>query len=171
MSGNASTRALLCLLPLIVALVAVPAAPARTWTARVVDVNDGDTIDVDIDGDGSRRVEAIRVIGVQAMEENKTNPFKHTPECHAQSAANRMSQLIRQGHRRVQLGAVGGGRRDERGRLLRTVATRVGGRWRDVGVKLIREGHGLWMPTVLAPWTNAPYNRAEQLARRDGRRL
>jgi endonuclease YncB( thermonuclease family) len=57
----------------------------RIWKARVVDVNDGDTIVVDVKGDGSRRRFSVRFIGVQAMEETRYSniPSKRRGQCHA----------------------------------------------------------------------------------------
>ena len=39
------------------------------WQGKVTFIADGDTIDVDIDGDGTHRSKKIRITGIQAMEQ------------------------------------------------------------------------------------------------------
>ena len=43
----------------------------HVWTGHVTSINDGDTFDVDIDGDHRKRSYAIRFLGVQAMEQTR----------------------------------------------------------------------------------------------------
>src|SRR6266550_2510401 len=93
----------------------------RIWKARVVDVNDGDTIVVDIKGDGSRRRLSVRFIGVQAMEETRYSniPSKRRGQCHALQATNLVERLIKRGHNRVRLAAQSP-RTDKKGRRFRS---------------------------------------------------
>jgi endonuclease YncB( thermonuclease family) len=139
----------------------------RIWTAKVVDVNDGDTIDVDIDGDGSRHHYAIRFIGVQAMEETRysTTPSKRRGQCHALQATNLVERLMKLGHRRVRLAAQSPGR-DSRGRLFRSVAVKIGGRWQDVGEREMAAGVTLWMHVAGETAWNRLYNSLGQQAAR-----
>jgi endonuclease YncB( thermonuclease family) len=141
------------------------AAGARTWYAPVVSVNDGDTIHVRLDG----QVKTVRFSSIQAMEQSVYSPYpsKRRGQCHALEATARLEQLIRAGHKRVRLTAQDA--RSHAGyRLRRSVAVRIGGRWRDVGLMLIREGHALWMPGTTEDRWNRAYNEAEQRARLDG---
>jgi len=139
------------------------------WTGAVVDVNDGDTLDVDIDGDGTRRAFTVRVTGVQAMEQTRYSrrAERRRGACHAVEATARVERLIRAGRGRVRLSAEHASSRYG-GRLARSVAVRIGGRWRDVGSVLMREGHALWMPDEIETAWNARYNALGQEAARRG---
>lgn len=167
---------------LVGALSAVAPAGARTgpcagpggptcqlWTAKVTGVNDGDTIDVRIDG--RARVQRVRLTAVQAMELRRYNRTSRSGECHAVAATLRLERLLRRGGNRVRLAARRASARVNQGRLLRSVAVRSGGRWRDVGEVLIREGHALWLPNGRETAWNARYNRAQQEAARRGAHL
>ncbi|HVI24428.1 MAG TPA: hypothetical protein VM691_13140, partial [Myxococcales bacterium] len=114
-------------------------------TAKVVAVKDGDTVDVDLDGDHSRRIHSIRFRAVQAMELHRYGRRSQwRGECHAVAAAKRVDDLIRAAHRRVRLSTQFAAS-DRKGRLLRWIAVRQHGRWQDLGEILMREGHTLWM--------------------------
>src|SRR3954463_16675747 len=98
---------------LIAALLAAPvgaaSADARTgrclpdgsgpachfWTGKVVSVNDGDTVDVDVDGDGSRHADVVRFAGVQAMELTRYSARARgrRGQCQAVEAGNRVDRL------------------------------------------------------------------------------
>jgi endonuclease YncB( thermonuclease family) len=139
----------------------------QIWTAKVVDVNDGDTIDVDIDRDGSRRHFSIRFIGVQAMEQTR---YSHTAskrrgQCHALQATNLVERLVKLGHHRVRLTAQSP-RKDSRGRLFRSVAVKVKGRWQDVGEREMAQGVTLWMHVAGETAWNRLYNSLGQQAAR-----
>jgi endonuclease YncB( thermonuclease family) len=144
-----------------------PGPTCRIWTARVVDVNDGDTIDVDIDGDGSRHRFSIRFIGVQAMEETRysTTPSKRRGQCHALQATNLVERLMKLGHHRVRLSAQSPSR-DSRGRLFRSVAVRIGGGWQDVGEREMAAGVTLWMHVARETAWNLRYDSLGQQAAR-----
>jgi endonuclease YncB( thermonuclease family) len=139
----------------------------RIWAARVVDVNDGDTIDVDIDGDGSHHRYSIRFIGVQAMEQTRYSrtPSKRRGQCHALEATNLVERLIKRGRHRVRLTAQSP-RKDGRGRLFRSVAVKIGGRWRDIGEQEMAEGATLWMHVANETAWNRRYNALGQQAAR-----
>jgi micrococcal nuclease len=150
-----------------------PNGPLCTfWTGKVTFVADGDTIDVDIAGDGKRRSRRVRLTGFNAME---LSTYSHTArkrrgDCHGVEATNRLEQLLRRGRWRVRLAA-----QDPRsmtgGRLRRQVSTRIGGRWVDVGRKLLAEGHALWMPNGVEWAWNRHYADLSRQAAAAGRRL
>jgi endonuclease YncB( thermonuclease family) len=139
----------------------------QVWTAKVVSINDGDTIGVNIDGDGSRRIYQIRFTGIQAMEETRysDDPHKLRGQCHAVAAALYVYHLMRLGHHRVRLTSQRP-RTDSEGRLFRYLAVRYGGRWHDVGQAEMARGLTLWMNDPVDPAWNSTYNRLGQEAAR-----
>ena len=152
----------LCLILAALVWASAPAsAGARTWYAKVVSVNDGDTIHVRLSG----RVFTVRLSSIQAMEQTVYNPHpsKRRGECHSLEATARLEQLIHAGHRRVRLSARSAASHAGY-RLRRAVAVKIGGRWRDVGQILIAEGHALWMPGIVEDNWNRRYDAAEQQA-------
>jgi endonuclease YncB( thermonuclease family) len=175
------------LIVLLAALAAVLAGPApahaaRTgrclpgaggptchfWTGRVTEVNDGDTVDVDLDGDGTKRSYTVRFAGVQAMElrVHSRKPSRWRGPCQAVQAANAVNALIRRSHRRVRLSAQRPSTRYDH-RLGRTIAVRSGGRWVDLGETLLARGLVLWMPDDAETAWNDTYNhRAQEAAQR-----
>jgi endonuclease YncB( thermonuclease family) len=140
----------------------------RIWKAKVVDVNDGDTIDVDIDEDRSRRHFAVRFIGVQAMEQTRYSrtPSKRRGQCHALKATNLVERMMKRGHHRVRLAAQSP-RKDSMGRLFRSVAVKIGGRWQDVGETEMANGVTLWMHVAKETAWNRRYNSLGQQAARN----
>jgi endonuclease YncB( thermonuclease family) len=142
------------------------ASPAcQVWTGRVKSINDGDTIGVDIDGDGTHREYQIRFTGIQAMEETRYSQDvrKLRGQCHAVAAAVFVHRLVRLGHHRVRLTSQHP-RSDRMGRLFRYLAFRIGGRWQDVGQAEMARGLTLWMNEPDDPLWNATYNRLGQEA-------
>jgi micrococcal nuclease len=150
-----------------------PDGPLCTfWTGKVTFVADGDTIDVDIAGDGRPSSRRVRMTGFNAME---LTTYSHTAskrrgDCHGVEATNRLEQLLRRGHMRVRLAAqdphsVSGNR------LRRQVSTRLGGRWVDVGRYLLAEGHALWLPNGIEWAWNRDYADLSRQAAAAGRRL
>jgi endonuclease YncB( thermonuclease family) len=177
-------------LALVVALLLalIPAASARAWTgrcfagqigapcqfqtAKVVSVNDGDTVNVDVDGDHSRRIDAIRFRAVQAMELTRysNDHSRWRGQCHAVAAAERVAQLVRGSHNRVRLSSQHPSS-DHIGRLVRWIAVRRNGSWQDVGEILMREGHTLWMDNTSDTAWNRRYDELGQQAARAHRNL
>jgi endonuclease YncB( thermonuclease family) len=117
------------------------------WTGKVTFIADGDTVYVDVDGDGSRRRVPIRITGLQAMEQTTytSRASGRRGECHAVEATARLDQLLKAGKYKVRLYAQDPASRSGK-RLRRSVAVRVNRRWTDVARVLITEGHGLWLP-------------------------
>ncbi|CAA9480164.1 MAG: hypothetical protein AVDCRST_MAG69-726 [uncultured Solirubrobacteraceae bacterium] len=171
------TRLLVALTVLVTAAAAQPAsarAAAGPCTAdrgsprcqfaygRVTFFADGDTLDVRLAGAGVRRV---RVTGINATELTRYSryPARRRGACHAVAATARLEQLIRQGGRRVRLAAQDPGSTAGR-RLRRQVATRIGGRWVDVGRVLVQEGRALWLPHGVEHAWNREYNALSRAA-------
>ncbi|MEU7908760.1 lamin tail domain-containing protein [Actinoplanes sp. NPDC049118] len=165
-------------------LAAVPAAPAaaasapclpeagspvcRSWTGRVTAVNDGDTLSVDITGDGTSTPRSIRLINVQAMEQTVYSPIasRRRGECHSLVATARVEQLVRAGGGVVRLTAQHASS-SSRSRPLRSVSVKINGVWRDIGLDLLGRGLALWQPFGTEWAWNAHYRLAEARAARD----
>src|SRR3954471_21043584 len=140
----ATLFALLALAPSAHAAACLPQAGSprgAPWTGRVVFVDDGDTIDVDLAGDRTTRPVRVRLVGIQAMEQTVYSSVasRRRGQCHAVEATARLSALIRAGRNRVRLTAQDIASQS-RGRPERSVAVKIGGRWRDTGSILVREG-------------------------------
>ena len=151
---------------LLLVLLAVPcAADARTWRGKVTSFDDGDTVKVDIAGDGMKVAKRVRITGIQAMEQTvySNYPERRRGECHALEATARLEQLIRRSHRRVRVSAQHTSSHAKL-RLRRSLAVRIGGRWRDLGRILLAEGHALWLPNGAENAKNALYARTAQRA-------
>jgi endonuclease YncB( thermonuclease family) len=157
---------------LAVLLVVPAAAGARTWHGKVTSFDDGDTVKVDIAGDGTHAPRRVRLTGIQAMEQTvySNYPERRRGECHSLEATARLEQLIRRSHRRVRLVAQHATSHAKR-RLRRRLEVPIGGRWRDVGRMLLAEGHALWLPNGAENSTNAVYARTAQAAALRGRNL
>jgi micrococcal nuclease len=168
------TQSTLGALVVLVALLLAAPADARTgpcradgsgptcriWTGKVDFVADGDTIDVDVAGDGTSRPVRIRITGLNAMELSvySRRPSRRRGECHARAAAARLDQLVRRGRSRVRLAALQPASRSG-SRPRRAVAVRIAGGWQEVAATLLAEGHALWLPNR-AEWAwNASYRQ------------
>src|ERR1700709_1580016 len=77
------------------------------WTAKVTFVADGDTVDVDIDGDGTKREFPVRLTGYNAPELSvySRRASKRRGTCQGVAAANQLDRMIRQSHNHVRLKA------------------------------------------------------------------
>lgn len=133
----------------------------HVWIGKVKPVDDGDTINVKIRGDGIKRRVKVRLTGIQAMElRSYSRKNGRAGECHAVKATKRLQQLIRGAGRRVRLAALhedsATGRRQ---RLRRHISIRYGGEWVDVGALMLREGRALWFPNRREWAWNRPYSR------------
>src|SRR3954452_13172206 len=143
------------------------------WRGNVKFVDDGDTIDVRLPtSTGKRKTVRVRLTGIQAMEQTvyTSHPRKRRGDCHALPATARLEHLIDKGHRTVRLAA-----QDPQsttgGRLRRSVAVKIRGRWVDVGKVLVEEGHALWLPNPVEYAWNATYNELAQKAAPAGTNL
>jgi endonuclease YncB( thermonuclease family) len=126
---------------------------------KVKYVDDGDTIDVDLLADGTHRGRRVRVTGIQAMEQTvyASNPARRRGECHSVEAAALVDRLRRLSHGQVRLAALDPDA-SSRGRLRRSVAFRIRGRWFDMGRYLIARGAALAFPNLGEYAWNASYN-------------
>ena len=181
-------RRLTPLLAAACALLAVGAAPAsaRTgpclpeqpdgprctvWTGKATFIADGDTLDVNVGGDG-RGTYRVRITGLNAPELRvySSRASRRRGECHAVAAANRLEQLVRRGRSRVRVSAQRVSSRSGK-RWRRSVAVRSGGRWRDAGRILVSEGHALFLPNTVETHANLAYSVLAQRAALAQRRL
>jgi endonuclease YncB( thermonuclease family) len=178
---------------LLVFLALTPAAEARrgpcipgikrptchVWTAKVMAVADGDTVNVRVRQRGrwSPRRD-VRLTGVQTMELRSYSRVGRGRRgaCHARAAAERLEDLLmgrRTKRRKIRLAARhrNSVTRGRRGRLRRAIAFRQNGHWQDTGAVLMREGHGLWDPNHREWAWNKRYSKLAQLAALAGRRI
>src|SRR5918992_565363 len=135
------------------------------WTADVHSVGDGDTIKVNIDGDGSSTLKRVRLTGINAAE---LDVYSHTPEnrrgdCHGVEATNRLEQLIQAAGNRVRLSAQNPSSRSGP-RLRRMVSVGSNGQWVDLAQILVDEGHVLFHPNGTEWARNASYSKGAQQA-------
>jgi endonuclease YncB( thermonuclease family) len=154
------TRALPLLLLLSLTSSALLAAPASAATetrlerGKVVHVSDGDTIDVDVYGDGTRTPKRIRLSGIQALE---------IGQCQADVATARLKQLIL--NREVSLYAISASSNEAGRSLRRVLAKRSDGTSYDVNRRLLAEGHALFFP-LGQEWTRwSAYHAVAEQAR------
>ncbi|MFI7546728.1 lamin tail domain-containing protein [Actinoplanes sp. NPDC049599] len=179
--GTAAVAGVLAVVPAAPAAAAVVTAPClpdgagpmcQVWTGKVVRVNDGDTLSVDLAGDGTGTPRSIRLINAQAMEQTvySSVPQRRRGECHSVAATARLEQLVKAGGGQVRLTAQHAAS-SSRNRPLRSVAVRINGVWRDVGLDLLRHGLALWQPFG-GEWAwNPQYRVAQAQAARDGRNI
>jgi len=136
---------------LVAPAVIATAGPAQAGSVaygKVAFVADGDTIDVDIAGDGTSRPARVRYIGIQAMELSR---YSHTlsklrGDCWGVAAARNLHSIIN--GKRVRLSSrrassVSGANVRPR----RHVAVMMGGQWVDTGA--LQVSAGLALPDLL----------------------
>src|SRR4051812_21208656 len=137
----------------------------KLWTGKVTFIGDGDTLSVDIKGDGTTKPARVRMTGINAMEESYyTNvPEDRFGECHANEATARLEGIVKAAKGRVQLAA-----QDEKShsgaRLRRAVSVKIGGKYRDVGRILVGEGHTLFLSNATEWAWNRTYAKLAQRA-------
>ena len=142
----------------------VPGAKCTIWDAKVGPVDDGDTINVRVEGKG--KMEKLRLNGVQAPELHVYKKNHLDGDCGAVKATQRLQQLIKGSNRTVKLYAMHANSKTDGNRLRyrRTVGVKMGGKWTDVGSMLMSEGHALWIPNGDEWAWNGPYSRPAQEA-------
>jgi endonuclease YncB( thermonuclease family) len=168
----------------VLAGTAVPAAagtPCRpaagspvcqVWTGKVTWVPDGDTPQVVVAG--TKTAQSIRVIGIQTMEQSVYSkvPAKRRGQCHALAATARVEALVKAGGGVVRMTAQYPSSRSETNpRPLRSIAVKIGGQWRDLGLDLIRNGLAIWLPSDREWAWNSAYRIASQQAAAERRGL
>jgi endonuclease YncB( thermonuclease family) len=135
----------------------------RVWNGKVRYVDDGDTLDADVPGDGLGGLLRVRITGIQAMEQTSYRTAQRAGDCHAVDATNRLEQLVKKSKNRIRVSSLFPSSRS-RGRRLRSIAVRRGGRWRDVGRILVSEGQALWWPGQAEDAANERYGLLAQRA-------
>ena len=144
----------------------------QVWTGKVSWVADGDTLRVDVAGDGTSELKSIRVLGMQAMEQSvySPKPARRRGDCHSLAATARAEQLVKAGGGMVRLTALKASS-ESGGRPLRSVAVKINGKWQDLGLDLIRRGHALWLP-FSGEWAwDEAYRQAAESAAHERRAL
>ncbi len=179
------------LLTLLLAATAATAAPAaaqaasqsqcllrksgprcHAWKGKVTFVADGDTVYVDVYGDGTRARRPVRITGLQAMEQTTytSRAARRRGACHAVEATARLDELLKASRYTVRLLAQDPASRSGR-RLRRSIAVRSNGRWVDVARVLIGEGHALWLPNRRESAWNRDYSILQGRAQQAGQNL
>jgi micrococcal nuclease len=133
------------LVPAVVVSTQIPAqAASGAVYGKVVFVDDGDTIDVNLAGDGTNRPARIRYIGVQAMELSVYSQTlsKLRGQCWGVEAAKNLHSILYK--RKVRLTSRHANSYSSVNvRPLRSVAVRQGGAWVDTGGLQIDAGLAL----------------------------
>jgi endonuclease YncB( thermonuclease family) len=131
-----------------------PAGAEAARKARVIEVTDGDTIDVELRG----REEAVRLVGIDTPE------VFFGEECGGAAASRSMKRLLEDGARVRLVRDRTQDNRDAYDRLLRYVELRG----RDIGRVQIRRGHAA-VYVFEDPFRRlSSYRRAERRAEHDG---
>ena len=147
----------------LVPAVGAQASGSYSKTGVVTAVDDGDTVDVDIAGDGTSTPIRIRLTGIQAMEMTKysRDPALQRGDCHAIAATRRLTALIL--NKTVKVTAQSSSSMSGT-RYRRTIWTYIDGAWRDVSQIMLREGHGLFLSNFVEYSTNKGAATAAQVA-------
>lgn len=159
---------------LLVAMIAtvLPTAPAaaamKSWTVRVIKVNDGDTIDVDSNFDG--RIDyKVRLIGINTAEghwkyskalRKRIWVTPEKPKCHSWTAYLRLRKLVE--GKKVILKAQSATSIGADNRKLRYVHRISDGK--DLNALMLREGRAVAYPNEKEKARNALYNRIAKSA-------
>jgi endonuclease YncB( thermonuclease family) len=138
------------------------------WTGKVTFVGDGDTVYVDVDGDGTHRTKRVRLTGINAQEQTvyAAKPRDRRGECHALEATAYLDRMIKKSHKRVRLLAQDPASHSG-SRPRRSLQVKLHGRWQDTGRRLLAHGDALWLPNAVEYAWNGEYSRiAERTAAR-----
>jgi endonuclease YncB( thermonuclease family) len=138
-------------------------AHCHVWTGKVKQVDDGDTLDASVPGDGLGGVLRVRIIGIQAMELTSYRDRLTRGRLPRRRRHQRLEQLVRRSKGKIRVSALYTESRS-RGRRLRSIAVRRGKHWRDVGRILVSEGLALWWPGLAEDASNARYSTLSQKA-------
>ena len=154
-------------------LFAAPAGAAlKSWTVRVIKVNDGDTFDVDRNFDGSIDYR-VRLIGINTPEghwkwsnalQRRIWVTPERPKCQSWYAYRRLRGLVE--GKRVVLKAADFDSIGTGSRKLRFVHRISDGK--DINALLLREGLAVAYPNQPEPSRNADYNRLAKTAANRG---
>jgi endonuclease YncB( thermonuclease family) len=155
-------RRSLTLLLAVAALITPLALPAtaalKSWTVRVVRVNDGDTFDVDANGDGAIDYK-VRFIGINAAEGHMHNgSWQGT--CHSHAAYALVKKLVL--NKRVTLRANSFNDTGDQNRKIRFI-NRTSDNL-DVDALELKKGLAVAYPNNKDPQRNGYYNRLAKAA-------
>lgn len=129
---------------------------------EVIHIADGDTLDVDIFGDGTSTPKRIRMSGIQAMEINDPGTTSDD-DCHAKQAQDYLKYLLKAADTnggagsKVRLTAQSSSSAS-RGRPLRHVIRYSDGR--DIGLQMIQQQYAFAFPLAIETKYNAAYMSA-----------
>ena len=152
----------------VVAALGVPPASAalQSWTVKVLRVNDGDTFEVDSNGD--RRTDyTVRMVGINTPEGHWDNgvwrkgEYDYTLSCFSKPAYTRLRNLIE--GKRVILKATSFDSNANLGRKLRYVHRISDGM--DLSKLMLDEGRAVAYPNKIEPGRNGTYIRAARAAK------
>lgn len=136
-------------------LGAPPASAAlKSWTVKVIKVDDGDTFKADSDGDGDIDY-VVRMIGINTPEGRFASKGVWNPDygtCHSKAARDRLAKLIL--GKRVVLKASSFASTGAQNRKLRFVHLLDG---RDVNAIMLRESWAVAYPNDIEPSRNKAY--------------
>jgi len=142
-------------------------ASAMQSTNAIVDrVLDGDTIDVFINGQSN--LTTVRILGVQAMEENLDSPSVPA-SCHSTEATNFLKSILKEGDS-VRLESIFVAS-SSRGRLLRHVFKVSGVAETNIGLAMVESGHAFAQTFAGEDSYDGLYVGAHVEAMREGRRI
>lgn len=148
------------LMSLAMLLVQAPEpASALQERGRVTRVLDGDTVDVDLDGDGAAD-EQVRLVGLDTPEKN---------QCGYSVAQRKLKRLVE--GRVVTLVTDNSEAFATQGRILRRVVVKRDGKRIDATAWMLRRGLGLWKPYPEEPSAMPRYRFLTSVAAEDGRNL
>ncbi len=142
------------------------AATQVAWeTGTVRDVIDGDTVWVDIAGDGTSSTKSVRLLGIQAMEAYHPSIQNSVDECHAAAPREELDRLVL--GKQVRLYSVKKSS-TSLGRLLRSVYVQQGSTWVDVQRILLQKSMVLPVLSTTESVHNTDYMKVAQLAAQSG---
>jgi endonuclease YncB( thermonuclease family) len=141
-----------------------PGSKCNIWNARVGPVDDGDTVNVKVNG--TKKWLKVRLNGVQAPELHVYKHNHRSGDCGAVKATLRLVALMKAAHKHVRLYAMHKNSRaiGDRTRYRRSIGVKIGGKWTDAGSVLMGEGLALWIPSSEEWAWNGPYSRLAQQA-------
>jgi endonuclease YncB( thermonuclease family) len=159
----------LCTGGLVALAPGAQAATLRYWTGTLTSVADGDTVYVDIAGDGTTTSVPVRMIGIQTTETHGS-PVGGGAECLALAAKRALASFLPVGTK-VRLSAYSasstkGTTRTGRTRLFRYVDrwNATSRTWQDAQLPLLERGLALWLRSPVETAHVARYHAAMQRA-------
>ncbi len=136
-------------------------------TGVVTFISDGDTVSVDVAGDGTRVPVRVRFAAIQATEDYHQGERGSYNHCHSLEAAAALSRLVL--GKQVQLRSPLKSMTASDGvRLVRTVWVQQNGALVDVGRRQLERGHAFWYGNYAFGYLNRDYQRAAAQARAAG---